>query len=127
MPPAPVPGPRTSDAPWVGALPWRGVSLAAICCTGGVTIRGFGATTGVASLLMFVGADPPSFSLGFGCCLLRRGRRRRRRRVWREVEDAQRALRVAEVDLAGQMKEGEQQRGVDRDHGRDGAAFVPLC
>ena len=32
---------------------------------GGVTIRGFGATTGVASLLMFCGDEPPSLSLGF--------------------------------------------------------------
>src|SRR4051794_11996585 len=67
-PPAPVPGPRTSDAPWVGAVPCRGVSLAAIFCTGGVSIFGLGATTGVASLLIFLGADPPSFSFGLGRC-----------------------------------------------------------
>src|SRR6476469_8067348 len=67
-PPAPVPGPRTSDAPCVGAVPCRGVSEAAICCTGGVTILGLGATTGVASLLIFLGAEPPSFSFGLGCC-----------------------------------------------------------
>src|SRR5206468_6474351 len=70
IPPAPVPGPRTSDAPCVGAVPCRGVSVAAIFCTGGVSIFGFGATTGVASLLMFFGAEPPCFSLGLGwwCC-----------------------------------------------------------
>jgi hypothetical protein len=67
IPPAPVPGPRTFDAPCVGAAPWRGVSLAAIFWTGGVSIRGFGATTGVASLRTFFGADPPSLSLGL-CC-----------------------------------------------------------
>lgn len=65
-PPAPVPGPRTSDAPCVGAAPWRGVSVAAIFCTGGVSIRGFGATTEVAWLLMFLGDDPPAFNLGLG-------------------------------------------------------------
>ena len=42
--------------------------MAAIFCTGGVSMRGLGATTGVAWLLMFLGAEPPSFSLGFACC-----------------------------------------------------------
>src|SRR6185295_13545283 len=67
-PPAPVPGPTTFDAPWVGALPWRGISAAAIGLTGGVSTFGLGATTGVASLLMFLGLDPPSFSFGFAVC-----------------------------------------------------------
>jgi len=67
-PPAPVPGPATFDAPCVGDVPWRGVSLVAIFGGRGITIGGLGATTGVASLLMFLGADPPSFSFGFACC-----------------------------------------------------------
>ncbi len=29
---------------------------------------GLGASTGVASLLMLGGAEPPSFSFGLGCC-----------------------------------------------------------
>jgi len=36
-------------------------------------MRGFGATTGVAWLLMFLGDDPPSFSLGLGCWCCRGG------------------------------------------------------
>ena len=52
----------------MAALLCLGVSVATIGWTGGVSILGLGATTGVASLLMFLGLDPPSFSLGFGCC-----------------------------------------------------------
>jgi hypothetical protein len=44
-----------------------------ICGTGGTITLGFGASTGVASLLMFGGAEPPSFSLGLGCCVCRGG------------------------------------------------------
>ena len=72
-PPAPVPGPATSAAPCVGAVPARGVALAAMCWTGGSRITGLGATTGVAWLLMFLGAEPPSFSLTLGCCRGRGG------------------------------------------------------
>src|SRR5687767_814506 len=64
-PPAPVPGPRTFEAPCVGSVPSRGVSLVAILGGSGSTIGGFGATTGVASLLMFLGDAAPSFALGF--------------------------------------------------------------
>ena len=68
VPPAPVPGPANGAEPWVGIVPCRGVSLAAIWGTGGTTTFGLGASTGVASLLMLGGAEPPSFSLGLGCC-----------------------------------------------------------
>ena len=44
-------------------------SVTAICGIGGTTTCGLGAATGVASLLMFGGAAPPSFSLGLACCL----------------------------------------------------------
>jgi len=47
-------------------MPWRGVRVAAI--GDGTGIFGVGATTGVASLRMFLGAEPPCFSFGFGCC-----------------------------------------------------------
>ena len=71
-----------------------------------MTIFGFGATTGVAWLLMFFGAEPPSFSFGFARC------------VAAEAEEAADvgadrdayALRIAEIDFARQMEEGEQQR-----------------
>ena len=48
-------------------MPCRGVWVAAI--GDGVGIFGAGATTGVASLRMFLGAEPPCFFFGFGCCL----------------------------------------------------------
>ena len=58
----------TLDAPCVGAAPCRGVSRGRDLLDGRSHDRGLGATTGVASLLMFLGAEPPSFSFGFGCC-----------------------------------------------------------
>ena len=38
-----------------------------------VFIFGVGATTGVASLRIFLGADPPCFSFRLGCCFWRGG------------------------------------------------------
>ena len=66
VPPAPVPGPRTSAAPCVGAAPWFGVSVTAIGFGLCGSTRGLGATTGVALLRMLAG-EPPSSSFGF-CC-----------------------------------------------------------
>ena len=106
-PPAPVPGPRTLEAPCIGAGPWRGVSVAGVVFTGGVSIRGLGATTGVASLLMFFGEDPPSFSLGFGRWLWGGGGGgvcgglSRLRTLSVDCKSVQ-------VDCPGQMQEGEQ-------------------
>jgi hypothetical protein len=57
--------------------------------------------------------------------LLTRARRWRRRRLrFAEIEDPQRALRIAQVDLPGHVQEDEQQRSVNRNHCGDGAAAV---
>ena len=66
MPPAPVPAPAIGAEPCVASVPARGVSLARIWGTWGMT--DFCASTGVASLLMFGGAAAPSFSFGLGSC-----------------------------------------------------------
>ena len=65
VPPAPVPGPRTSDDPSVVCVPCRGVWDAAITGTDGTWICGLGAMTGVAWLLMFLGAEAPCLGLGW--------------------------------------------------------------
>ena len=125
-PPAPVPGPRTSDAPWVGAAPWRGVSLTRDLRHRRSTIFGLGATTGVASLLMFLGDEPPSFSLGLAPLPAWRRRRRWRRRLeCVDVEHPQHALRIGRSIWPDMCRKREQQPGVDRDHRRDRAALVP--
>ena len=91
---------------------------------GGVTTFGLGATTGVASLLMFFGAEPPSLSFGFGCCACWRWRRRRRNVA--QVEHTHYALRIGQIDFPRQMEQGEQQQRVDRDYRRNRAALVAV-
>ena len=86
-------------------------------------MRGFGATTGVASLLMFLGADPPSFSFGLGCVCCCGGGGGGGAGLLKS-KMLQRILRIAQVDLAREMQEREQQRRVDRDNCRDRTASV---